>query len=237
MCLLSEDRLFTGDTLLIGATGRTDLPSGDAGARYDSLFEGILRLDPALKVFPAQDYKRQGSTTIATEMAKNPRLQKRDRAEFMDRMEHLNLSMPTHLTEALRTNMTGGKTVAQMLASAAARTPFLSLRELGARVERREHDLIVLDVRERDAFDSGHVPGARHIPRGQLELRVDAEFPDPTSRIVTVCEFGKISTLAAATLRGLGFLRTSALDGGMKAWQENGFPIAVAGAASTGKGE
>lgn len=164
MCLLSEDRLFTGDTLLIGATGRTDLPSGDAGARYDSLFEGILRLDPALKVFPAQDYKRQGSTTIATEMAKNPRLQKRDRAEFMDRMEHLNISMPTHLTEALRTNMTGGKTVAQMLASAAARTPFLSLRELGARVERREHDLIVLDVRE-------EMPSTRDTCRGRVTYR------------------------------------------------------------------
>ena len=66
-------------------------------------------------------------------------------------------------------------------------------------------DLVVLDVRERDAYDAGHVPGARHLPRGQLELRVNDELPDPTTRIVTVCEFGKISTLAAATLRELGF--------------------------------
>jgi rhodanese-related sulfurtransferase len=53
---------------------------------------------------------------------------------------------------------------------------------------------------------------------------VNDELPDPTTRIVTVCEFGKISTLAAVTLRELGFLRASALDGGMKAWRENGFP-------------
>ena len=48
MCLCVEDRVFTGDTLLIGATGRTDLPSGDAGALYESLFQGVLRLDPAV---------------------------------------------------------------------------------------------------------------------------------------------------------------------------------------------
>jgi rhodanese-related sulfurtransferase len=69
------------------------------------------------------------------------------------------------------------------------------------------------------------VPGARHLPRGQLELRVNDELPDPTARIVTVCEFGKISTLAAATLRDLGFLRAAALDGGMKAWREGGLPL------------
>lgn len=224
MCLLAEDRIFTGDTLLINATGRTDLPSGNPDALYDSLFDGILRLDPGLKVYPAHDYKQQESSTIGAELANNPRLQKRDRAEFIDMMEHLNLSMPTHLTEALRTNMTGGKSVAQVLAEAASRTPFISLDELNARVGCGEDDLIVVDVREKAAFDAGHVPGAHHVPRGQLELRVDDEFPDPTARIVTVCDFGKISTLAAATLRELGFLRTSALDGGMQAWRERGFP-------------
>jgi rhodanese-related sulfurtransferase len=120
--------------------------------------------------------------------------------------------------------MTGGKTVAQLLAEASAKTPFMSLAELSARVA-RGRDIVVLDVRERDAYAAGHVPGARHLPRGQLELRVNDELPDPTTRIVTVCEFGKISTLAAATLRDLGFLRAAALDGGMKAWKESGLPI------------
>jgi rhodanese-related sulfurtransferase len=58
-----------------------------------------------------------------------------------------------------------------------------------------------------------------------LELRVNDDLPDPTLRIVVYCEFGKISTLAAATLRELGFLRASALDGGMKAWRDRGFPV------------
>jgi glyoxylase-like metal-dependent hydrolase (beta-lactamase superfamily II) len=224
MCLLGSDRLFTGDTLLIGATGRTDLPTGDPEALYDSLFDGILKLDPALKVFPAHDYKQRQSSTIADELASNPRLQKRDRAEFVEMMRHLNLTAPTHLTEALRTNMTGGKTVAQLLGEAAAKTPFMSLTELAARVA-RGRDIVVLDVRERDAYGAGHVPGARHLPRGQLELRVNDELPDPTSRIVTVCEFGKISTLAAATLRQMGFSSAVALDGGFRDWMESGAPV------------
>jgi glyoxylase-like metal-dependent hydrolase (beta-lactamase superfamily II)/rhodanese-related sulfurtransferase len=225
MCLVAQDRVFTGDTLLIGATGRTDLPTGDPAALHDSLFNGLLRLDPALMVFPAHDYKGRTHSTIGQELATNPRLQKRDRDEFVEMMRNLNLSTPTHLTEALRTNMTGGKTVAQLLADAAAVVPFMSLDGLKALAEAHHPDLIVLDVRERDAYEEGHVPGARLLPRGQLELRVNEELPDPTRRVVTVCEFGRISTLAAATLRELGFMRVVALDGGMKAWREAGFPL------------
>src|SRR5690606_20348192 len=172
----------------------------------------------------AHDYQQRGSSTIGEELAGNPRLQQRDRHAFVDMMRRLNLSAPTHLTEALRTNMTGGKTVAQLLGEAAEKTPFMSLDELHRRISAASPDVVVLDVREKDAYDAGHVPGARHLPRGQLELRINQELPDPTARIVTVCELGKISTLAAATLRELGFLRTAALDGGMQAWRDQGFP-------------
>ncbi len=230
MCLQVEDRLFTGDTLLIGATGRTDLPGGDSDALYESLFNRVLRLDPALKVHPAHEYKGRDHSTIAGELAGNPRLQIRDRVAFADMMHNLNLGMPTHLTEALRTNMSGGKTVTQMLAEAAAAVPFMSLAELNMRVEAALSDPIVLDVRERDAYEAGHIPGAQLLPRGQLELRVNQDLPDPTRRIVACCEFGRISTLAAATLREMGFLRAAARDGGMKAWREAGYRV-TAGAA------
>jgi glyoxylase-like metal-dependent hydrolase (beta-lactamase superfamily II)/rhodanese-related sulfurtransferase len=223
MCLCVADRVFTGDTLLMGATGRTDLPSGDAGALYDSLFHGLLKLDPALKVFPAHEYKGRAHSSIGQELAENPRLQKKDRGEFIEMMHSLNLTMPTHVTEALRTNMSGGKTVAQMLSEAAALVPFMSLAELKAQLESRRGELTVLDVREREAFESGHISGGIHLPRGQLELRVNDELKDPTRRIVVCCEFGRISTLAAATLRIMGFQAAVALDGGMKAWREAGY--------------
>ncbi|MBN9545790.1 MAG: MBL fold metallo-hydrolase [Alphaproteobacteria bacterium] len=227
MCVVAEDRVFTGDTLLIGGTGRTDLPTGDPEALHDSLFNRVLKLDPKLKVYPAHDYKGRSHSTIGAEIADNPRLQKRDRGDFVAMMRTLNLEAPTHLTEALRTNMSGGKTVAQMLSDAAANVAFVSMTELAERVARNDLELVLLDVREKDAFAAGHIPGARHLPRGQLELRVNTELPDPTRRILVCCEFGHISTLAAATLRELGYIQAAALDGGMKAWREKGLPLAT----------
>jgi rhodanese-related sulfurtransferase len=224
MCLIARDRVFTGDTLLIGGTGRTDLPTGDPDKLYDSLFGKLLKLDPALLVYPAHEYKGRDHSTIAAELTDNPRLKKRERADFVKMMRELDLAAPTHMTEALRTNLSGGKTVGQLLAEAGPTVPFMALADLSARLASKPNDLIVLDVREEGAFKAGHIPGARHLPRGQLELRINEEIPDPTLRIVTCCEFGKISTLAAATLRQLGFMRAVALDGGLKAWREQGLP-------------
>ena len=224
MCLRVEDRVFTGDTLLIGGTGRTDLPTGDPGALHASLFDRLLGIDPAVKVHPAHEYKGRDHSTIGHELASNPRLQVRERATFVEMMRSLDLGMPTHVTEALRTNMSGGKTVAQMLAEAAASVPFMALGELLTRCEAGAPDLIVLDVRERDQYEAGHIPGAKLLPRGQLEMRVNDDLPDPTRRIVVCCEFGRISTLATATLRAMGYQRAVALDGGMKAWREAGYP-------------
>lgn len=225
MCLSCDGRIFTGDTLLIGGTGRTDLPTGDPDALHDSLFNRVLKLDPEMMVHPAHEYKGRSHSTIGQELAGNPRLQVRDRAAFCEMMRNLNLSMPTHVTEALRTNMSGGKTVAQMLAEATAGVPFMSLAEVKSRLGPGTGEMLILDVRERDAYEEGHIPGAMLLPRGQLELRVNQDLPDPTRRIVACCEFGRISTLATATLREMGFQRAVALDGGMKAWREAGYPI------------
>ena len=75
MSLVLADRVLTGDTLLRLGTGRTDLPTGDPEVMYDSLFGKLLRLDDALQVFPAHNYKGTPVTTIGQEKAENPRLQ------------------------------------------------------------------------------------------------------------------------------------------------------------------
>ena len=103
----------------------------------------------------------------------------------------------------------------------------MSLAQLRSCIESAPSELTVIDVRERDAFEAGHVPGARLLPRGELELRVNEELSDPTRRIVVYCEFGRVSTLATATLRQMGFRDAVALDGGMKAWREAGYPLQV----------
>jgi glyoxylase-like metal-dependent hydrolase (beta-lactamase superfamily II) len=225
MCLALPDRIFTGDTLLIGGTGRTDLPTGDPESLHDSLFEKLLRENDDLMVFPAHDYKGQSSSTIGKEKAENPRLQKKDRRAFVEVMRGLDLAMPTHLTEALRINRSGGKSVAQLIADAARETSFMGMDEVRARIDRADARLVLLDVREKDAFDTAHLPGARHVPRGQLELRIDKELPDPTVPILAYCQFGMISTLAAATLKTMGYSHVVALDGGVQAWLDAGYPV------------
>ena len=225
MSLVAGDRVLTGDTLLIGATGRTDLPGGDPAALHRSLFERLLALDDGLRIFPAHDYKDRSSTTVGAERATNPRLQLRDPEAFVAQMRSLSLAMPAHLTEALRTNRTGGKPVAQMIEEATHIVPFMSSHELKRRIGQDGGEVMLLDVRERDAYEAGHLPGAVHLARGQLEFRIDEVFPDPTARLVVYCEYGKISTLAAATLRTMGYTRAVALEGGLRPWRDAGLPL------------
>ena len=225
MSLVIEDRVLTGDALLIGGTGRVDLPTGDPDVLYDSLFGKLLPLGDALQVFPAHDYKGRSHSTVGAEKAENPRLQRRERAAFVELMRGLDLAMPQHLTEALRTNRTGGKTVGQLIAEAARDIAFMSMDEVRQQIERGARDLVLVDVREREAFRAGHLTGARNIPRGELELRADRELPDPTARVLTYCQLGKVSTLAAHSLRTMGYLRAVALDGGLDAWVQAGYPV------------
>jgi glyoxylase-like metal-dependent hydrolase (beta-lactamase superfamily II)/rhodanese-related sulfurtransferase len=227
MSLVLPDRVLTGDALLIGGTGRTDLPTGNPEALHESLFGKLLTLDESLLVFPAHDYRGRTHSTIGAEKASNPRLQRSDRPGFLALMSSLDLAMPQHLTEALRTNRTGGKTVQQLIAEAARVVPFMSLQEVRRHVDAGDRALLLLDVREKDAYLASHLPGAVHLPRGELELRADQELPDPTARIVTYCRFGKVSTLAACTLRSMGYLRVVALDGGFDAWQQAGHPLEI----------
>ncbi|CAN5576795.1 MBL fold metallo-hydrolase [soil metagenome] len=224
-CFVFDDRVLTGDTLLIGGTGRTDLPTGDPDQLFDSLFGKLLKLDDALRVYPAHDYRERNSTTIGAEKQSNMRLKKTERGDFVALMRGLDLKMPDHLTEALRTNCSGGKTVAQLIAEASREVVFMDMHEVARRIELGDHELVLLDVREKEAYDRGHLPGAKHVSRGQLELRVDKELPDPNARILVYCQVGRVSTLATATLRTMGFQRAVALDGGYDAWVAAGLPV------------
>jgi glyoxylase-like metal-dependent hydrolase (beta-lactamase superfamily II)/rhodanese-related sulfurtransferase len=221
MCVLAGDRIFTGDTLLIGSVGRTDLPSGDPDELYDSLFGRVLKLDPALKVYPAHDYKGREYSTLGEELATNPRLNVNGRSAFVAMMRALHLEAPEHLSEALRTNISGGKPVAQLLETAADKIAFVSVEELAA----HPANALLLDVREREAFGAGHISGALSLPRGQLEWEADRQLPDPDRHILVYCEDGQAAILAAAALKELGFSHVAALAGGLRAWREKAFPI------------
>src|SRR6266508_4431793 len=86
-------------------------------------------------------------------------------------------------------------------------------------------DVFVVDVREQDEWDEGHIPGAVHIPRGNLESRIERAAPDPGRPIVLYCSAGNRSAFAARTLDELGYEDVSSLAGGFTDWKRNGFPV------------
>ena len=91
---LMRDRVFTGDTLLIRGTGRTDFQNGDPQAQYDSIFNKLLRLPEETMIFPAHDYKGETVSTIGEEKRFNPRLQVRSIDEYVELMNNLKLPNP-----------------------------------------------------------------------------------------------------------------------------------------------
>src|SRR6266850_3554441 len=103
-----NDRVFTGDTLLIRGTGRTDFQNGDARAQYDSIFNKLLKLPDETLVYPAHDYKGDTVSTIGEEKAFNPRLQVKSAEEFAHLMNSLNLPNPKMMDVAVPANMKVG---------------------------------------------------------------------------------------------------------------------------------
>src|SRR5438132_11065912 len=84
---------------------------------------------------------------------------------------------------------------------------------------------LVVDVREQDEWDEGHIPGAVHIPRGHLESRIERAAPDPSRPVVVYCSAGNRSAFAAKTLEEMGYEDVASLAGGFTDWKRNGFPV------------
>ena len=106
-CYVMNDRVFTGDTLLINGTGRTDFQSGSSYDAYDSLFNRLLKLPEKTLVYPAHDYNGKKNSTIETEKNNNPRLQVSSKEEYAEIMNNLNLSNPKMMDVAVPANLKG----------------------------------------------------------------------------------------------------------------------------------
>src|SRR5437660_4963995 len=144
-----SDRVFSGDTLLIRGTGRTDFQNGDPRAQYDSIFNKLIRLPEDTLVFPAHDYKGETVSTIGEEKAFNPRLQVKSVDQYVEVMNNLNLPNPKLMDVAVPANMRVGfaqEAIAQRgwAVSAAAAIalvgqPGVTLVDLREKAEREKH--------------------------------------------------------------------------------------------------
>lgn len=117
--LVNATHLLTGDTLLIRGCGRTDFQGGNAGRLYDAVVQRLFALPDDTLVYPAHDYKGHTVSTIGEEKRWNLRFAGRDRDQFINLMNNLNLPQPKKMKEAIPTNATCGRTMTQRLANEA----------------------------------------------------------------------------------------------------------------------
>jgi len=224
---LMGDRVFTGDTLLIRGTGRTDFQNGDARMQYESLFGKLLRLPDETLVFPAHDYKGDTVSTIGEEKRYNPRLQVKSIDEYVALMASLNLPNPKMMDVAVPSNMKIGLAQQEI----ARRGWALDAKNAIAMVGRP--DIAFVDLRETsERAKHGSIPGALHAPYGDLQknigpggmLREVARASD--RRIVFYCAFGERSAMAVQAAQDAGIVSALHIEGGLDAWRKAGGPLA-----------
>ena len=220
---LMRDRVFTGDTLLIRGTGRTDFQNGDARMQYDSIFGKLLRLPDETMVFPAHDYKGDTVSTIGEEKRYNPRLQIKSVDEYVALMASLKLPNPKMMDVAVPSNMKVG------LAQQEIARRGWALDAVSAIAQLNRPDVVFVDLREtNERTKHGSIPGALHAPYVDLQknlqvgglLRELARTKD--KRIVFYCAFGERSAMAVQAAQDAGLTSTLHVEGGIDAWKKVG---------------
>ena len=220
------DRVFTGDTLFIRGTGRTDFETGSSRDSYDSIFNKLLKLSDETLVYPGHDYKGDTVSTIGEERAFNPRLQVKSAEEYCDIMDNLNLPDPKMMDVAVPANMVIG------MAQSATGDESWSMTVAEANRRMAEPDFVLVDLRESGERERyGVIPGSIHAPYKQLDQLIAPggalrEMAASTARrLVYYCAYGERSALAVQASLEAGLTGVCHLVGGMDAWTAGGGPI------------
>jgi len=223
---LLADRVFTGDTLLIRGTGRTDFQNGDPRAQYDSLFNKLMKLPDETLVFPAHDYKGETVSTIGEEKSINPRLKVGSIDEYVDLMNNLNLPNPKMMDVAVPANIQVGLRQADIAARGWALSPVDATALVGKR------GVTMVDLREQSERDKhGVIPGSLHAAYAELEENVRPggvlhELAAATgNRIVFYCAYGERSAMAVQAAQDAGIASACHVEGGLAAWKNAGGPL------------
>jgi len=224
---LLADRVFTGDTLLIRGTGRTDFQNGDPRAQYDSIFNKLMKLPDETLVYPAHDYKGESVSTIGEEKNFNPRLRVKSIDEYVDLMNNLKLPNPKMMDVAVPANMHVGLRQEEIARQGWA----LSVAE--AMAMRGRNDVALIDLREKNEREKhGVIPGSLHAPYPDLHDHISAggmlhELAEATGkRIVFYCAYGERSAMAVQAAQDAGLKTACHIEGGVNAWKKANGPLA-----------
>jgi glyoxylase-like metal-dependent hydrolase (beta-lactamase superfamily II)/rhodanese-related sulfurtransferase len=223
---LMGDRVFTGDTLLIRGTGRTDFQNGSSRAQYDSIFNRLLKLPDETLVFPAHDYKGDTVSTIGEERRYNPRLQVRSVDEYIELMANLKLPNPKMMDVAVPANMHVGLHQEELARQGLALSALDAIKSLG------RPDILLVDLREvSERAKHGTISGALHAPYPGIaeSLKPGGMLREVAAatgrRVVFFCAFGERSAMAVAAAKNAGLVNTAHIEGGIDAWKKVGGPV------------
>ncbi len=217
---LMDDRVFTGDTLLIRGTGRTDFQNGDPYEQYHSLFDRLLKLPEQTLVYPAHDYKGDTVSTIGEEKHHNPRLQVTSADQYAEIMNNLKLANPALMDVAVPENLKLG-----LRLEAQHRVPAVEVDELLANWP--PEGVTLVDIREEgERRRFGVIPGSIHAPYGSFDQFCGRSGPlaglARDGRLVLYCAVGERSTLAVEIANELGLKNVAHIPGGFSAWSRAG---------------
>jgi len=223
---LMGDRVFTGDTLLIRGTGRTDFQNGSSRAKYESIFSRLLKLPDETMVFPAHDYKGDTVSTIGEERRYKPRLQVRSVDEYIELMANLKLPNPKMMDVAVPANMHVGLHQEDLARQGLALSARDAINSLG------RPDILLVDLRETsERAKHGTISGALHAPYPGINESLQPggmlrEVAAATGRrVVFFCAFGERSAMAVKAAKEAGLANTAHIEGGIDAWKKAGGPV------------
>ncbi len=220
-CFLMNDRVFTGDTLLIRGTGRTDFQRGSAADAYESITQKLFTLPDDTMVYPGHDYKGDMVSTIGEEKQHNPRLQVANKAAYIELMDNLNLDNPKMMDVAVSAN----QKVAMAQQEIDEQGWSFTTGELQALI--KNDDVLLVDLREDSEREkNGYIDSSINIPYTNIndvvsENGVLNELACATKKkLVFYCAFGERSAMALNAAREKG-LESYHLKGGMAAWSHD----------------
>ncbi len=223
---LMGERVFTGDTLLIRGTGRTDFQNGDPRQQYDSIFNRLLKLPEETLVYPAHDYKGEMVSTIGEEKAYNPRLQVESVEQYADIMNALDLPNPKMMDVAVPANLHVGlaQDRADLVECSLGCDEVLSLMD--------KSEVVLVDLRDRSERQRhGVIPRSVHAPYGGLDDHLAPggllhELASATQkRLVFYCAYGERSAMAVEAARDAGLSGPCHVKGGIDAWKKADGPV------------
>jgi sulfur dioxygenase len=219
-----EDRVFTGDTLLIRGTGRTDFQNGDPRQQYESIFNKLLRLPESTLVFPAHDYKGETVSTIGEEKAFNPRLQVKSVDEYVTLMNNLNLPNPKMMDVAVPANMKVGLAQEEIARRGWAVSATDALALIG------KPNIAFIDLREKSEREKhGIIPGSLHAPYPELAANIAPggllRGLAANQRLLFYCAFGERSAMAVQAAQDARLASACHLQGGIDAWKKASGPL------------